>query len=77
VARLKGLREQAVGLDPAHVSGEVQALACLSVKELQEVQRGFLGAVIGKKKDELLAALQKKIDDSRESRERFDGILAH
>jgi hypothetical protein len=77
VARLKELREQAMSLEPAQIAREVQALACLTGPELKAVQKEFLGGVVGKKKGELLAALQKRIDDSRESRERVEGILAH
>jgi hypothetical protein len=76
VTKLRDLQQRSPELDPGQIAQEVQALASLTVKDLQAVQREFLGAAVGKKKDELLAALQKKIDDYRESRDRVEGILA-
>jgi hypothetical protein len=76
VSKLRSLQERSSHLDPAQIAQEVQSLSGLSMNELKDVQRDFLGVTIGKKKDELLAALQKKIDDFRESRDRVDGILA-
>ena len=75
--KLKDLQARSSPLDPAQIEQEVRALSPLTVNELKEVQRTFLGATVGKKKDEMLSALQKKIDDYRESRDRVDGILAH
>lgn len=49
----------------------------MTVKDLKEVQQEFLGVTIGKTKSELLAALQKRIDNSRANRDRVDGILAY
>lgn len=77
VAMLRDLQERSLSLEPSEISGEVKKLLDLTADQLREVQREFLGATIGKKKDEMLAALQKKIDDSRASRERVQGILAH
>jgi hypothetical protein len=74
VTQLRDLQQRSSDLDPAEIARGVQALAGLTVKDLQTVQKEFLGATIGKKKDELLAALQKRIDDFRESRDRVDGI---
>jgi hypothetical protein len=77
VTRLRGLQDQAKSLAPERISEEVRGFSALSVNELKDVQREFLGTVVGKKKDELLAALEKKIHDFRESSERVEGILLH
>jgi hypothetical protein len=77
VAKLRDLQERSLDLDPAEIAREVQTLSSLTLKEIQQVQSDFLGATIGKKKDEALAALQKRLDDSRASRERVQGILAY
>lgn len=77
LAKLQDIHQRCTSLDPSQIAQEVQGLSSLTVKELQDVQREFLGVAIGKKKEELLAALQKKIDDSRASRDRVDGILAY
>jgi hypothetical protein len=76
VAKLRDLQARSPQLEPAQIANEVHTLAGMSVKDLQTVQRDFLGATSGKKKDELLAALRKKVDDFRESRERVAGILS-
>jgi ribosomal protein L39E len=77
VAKLKDIQQRCISMDPAQIAQEVQGLSVMTVNELKEVQRDFLGVIIGKKKEELLAALQKKIDDYRASRDRVDGILAN
>lgn len=77
VAKLRDLQDRSLNLEPGQIAAEVKGLASLTQKELQEVQKEFLGVVVGKKKDELVAALQKKLDDSRASRERVQGILAY
>jgi hypothetical protein len=73
--KLRDLQAKPSPLDPAHIEQEVRALNALTVNELREVQKEFLGATVGKKKEEMLSGLQKKIDDYRESRDRVDGIL--
>ena len=77
VAKLKDIQHRSHHMDPAQVAQEVQGLAGMTVGELKTVQKEFLGVTIGKKKEELLAAIQKKIDDYRASRDRVDGILAN
>jgi ribosomal protein L39E len=71
VAKLKDIQQRCISMDPAQIAQEVQGLSVMTVNELKE------GVIIGKKKEELLAALQKKIDDYRASRDRVDGILAN
>lgn len=77
LAKLRDLHERSLSFEPAEIERAVGELNTLTVKELQDVQKEFLGAAIGKKKPEALAALRKKIDDSRASRERVQGILAY
>jgi hypothetical protein len=76
VAQLRDLQQRSNDLSAEQVAEAVQGLAALKVDELKAVQREFLGATIGKKKEDMLTALRKKIDDFRASRERVEGILA-
>ena len=77
LAKLRDLQERALSLEPTEIDRQVQTLAPLTLKELQEVQKGFLGVNLGKKKDEVLNSLLKKIVDARASRDRVAGILAY
>ncbi len=77
VGILRDLKQRALHMEPSQVAQEVQALAPLTTKDLQIVQREFLGAVVGKKKDEMLAALQKRIDDFRSTSDRIEGIRTY
>ncbi|MDR3638932.1 MAG: hypothetical protein P4L84_34320 [Isosphaeraceae bacterium] len=77
VAKLRDLQERPQSVDSAEIERAVEGLSGLTLKELQDVQRGFLGVTIGKTKNDALAALRKKIDDARASRERVQGILAY
>jgi hypothetical protein len=77
VTRLRDLQERATELDATQISEEMRAFGSLTVDELKTVQREFLGGVIGKKKPELLEAIEKRIHDVRQSRERVEGILAN
>ena len=50
-------------------------LESLTKDELKVVQQEFLGAISGKNKPDLLAALKRAIFSDRESRLRSKGIL--
>ena len=76
VAHLRDLQTRSGDLDPSQVKSEVDALDALTVPQLKEVQKDFLGVVVGKSKPELLAALRKRINEHRSSRDRVNGILA-
>jgi hypothetical protein len=74
VVRLRDLQHRSSSLEPAQVRSEMAFLSILTVNELKEVQREFLGGVMGSKKPQLLAALQKKIEDFRASQDRVESI---
>jgi hypothetical protein len=76
VSRLREFQEQTSGLDPESVALEIQLLSALSGPQLKEVQKEFLGAVIGKTKGEMLAAIQKKLDNHQTSRDRIEGMFS-
>jgi len=76
VVKLRDLQERSSQLDPAEIAREIQSLSSLTGPELKEVQKEFLGATVGKTKAEQMAAIQKKIDSFRTSRDRVDGIFA-
>lgn len=75
LAMLRDLQERADGLEPAEIERAVQGLNALTLAEIKNVQRDFLGAAVGKSKSDALAALRKKIDDAHASRARVQGIL--
>jgi hypothetical protein len=77
LAKLQDLQERSSQLDPAQITQGVRQLSGMTVKELQAVQHEFLGASSGKKKDDILGALEKKIQDIRSSGQRVQGILAY
>jgi hypothetical protein len=77
VNKLKDIQHRSTSMDPAQIALEVLELSSMTFPELKDVQRDFLGVTIGKTKEQLLAALRKKIDDYRASRDRVDGILAN
>ena len=77
VAKLRDIQERSSSLTPAQIAEEVQAFSSLTIPQLKDVQKEFLGGPSGKSKGELLAAIQKKIDNFRASRDRVDGILHH
>ena len=76
VVKLRDLQDRSSGMEPAAINQEIQALASLTGPDLKLVQKEFLGAAIGKNKGEQLAAIQKKIQEFRTSRDRSAGILA-
>jgi hypothetical protein len=76
VERLRELQHRAGEVPAETVAEAVQSLGQLTIPELKIVQKEFLGAAVGKKKDEILKSLSTKIDSFRTSRERAEGILA-
>jgi len=76
VDKLRQLQQRARSMEPAAIEAEVMTLKPLTVTDLKKVQTEFLGGVVGKKKDELLAALVKKIEDVRASHDRSAEILS-
>jgi hypothetical protein len=58
VAKLKDIQQRCISMDPAQIAQEVQGLSVMTINELKNVQRDFLGVVIGKRKEDLLASLQ-------------------
>ena len=76
VAFLRDLQQRALDMEPAQVTRELEILSTMTGKELEDVQREYLGGVVAKKKADMLPALQKKIDTFRATRDRVQGILA-
>lgn len=76
LAKLQDIEARALDMEPSAISDAVQGLSSLTVKELELVQKEFLGAVLGKKKDQALAALKKRLDDARSNSERVETIRA-
>jgi hypothetical protein len=75
VAKLRDIQERSTSLTAAQITEEVQAFSSLTGPQLKEVQKEFLGGTAGRTKPEQMAALQKKIENFRVSRDRVDGIL--
>jgi len=75
VAKLRNLQSQSFHMESDQITQEVQSLKTLNVDELKAVQKEFLGGVIGKKKDDLLAAIEREMLSSRESQIRSNDIL--
>ena len=76
VAKLRDLQERSSDLTPSQIAEEVQGFSSLTVSQLKDVQKEFLGAPAGSTKGERLDAIRRKIDNFRASRDRVDGILA-
>jgi hypothetical protein len=75
VAHLRDVLDRCAHLEAHEIAAEVQKLKALTIADLKKVQHEFLGATLGKKKDEQLAELQKRIDDVRESQARAQAIV--
>lgn len=76
VTLLRELQSRSGDIDPSQIKAEVDALGDVTVAQFKEVQKDFLGVVIGSTKPQFLNALLKRINDHRASRDRVDGILA-
>ena len=74
MAKLKDIQKRSGGMEPRDIASEVKQLSQLSVNELKGVQKQFLGANLGKSKEEMLGQLEKRIQDFRASNDRVDEI---
>ncbi len=75
LAKLRNLQSQSPYMEPDRITQEVQSLKALNADDLKAVQREFLGAVTGKKKDDHLAAIERAMLSYRESQIRSKDIL--
>jgi len=75
LAKLRNLQSQSPYMEPDRITLEVQSLKALNANDLKVVQKEFLGAVIGKKKDDHLAAIERAVLSYRESQIRSKDIL--
>lgn len=74
-AVMNTLMEQCHLMEPAQIESEVARLSALTVADLKLVQKDVLSTVVGKKKDEMLAALLRSVNERRKSRDRIESIL--
>ena len=74
VAELRVLLGRASGLDPEAIRLELAPLNKLTVTELKSIQRDFLGGISGSKKADLIAAIEKKLQDHRAHHARAEVI---
>jgi hypothetical protein len=76
VARLRELQEKAETLDSSQLKAGVSALNVLTVGELTNVQKEFLGGAVGKSKAQKLESLEKAIATFAQSQQRTASILS-
>ena len=77
IAKLRELQENAETLDSTQIKAGVSALNVLTVGELTNVQKEFLGSAIGKTKAERLQSLEDAIVKLAQSQHRVAGILSN
>jgi hypothetical protein len=77
IAKLRELQENAETLDSTQIKSSVSALNVLTVGELTNVQKEFLGSAIGKTKAERLQSLEDAIVKLAQSQHRVAGILSN
>ncbi len=77
VARLRELQENAETLDSTQIKAGVSALNVLSVGDLANVQKEFLGSAVGKTKPQKLESLENAITTFGRSQHRAAGILSN
>jgi len=75
LGKLRDLRSRSPDLEFEQITQELVGLGDLTVPQLKTVQKEFLGAISGKNKPDLLAALKREIFSYREIRLRSKGIL--
>jgi hypothetical protein len=75
LGKLRDLQSRSPDLEFEQITQELVELESLTKDELKVVQKEFLGAISGKNKADLLAALKREIFSDRESRLRSKGIL--
>ena len=72
VAILRALQDRE-DADPSQVRTEIDAID-LTVAQIKEVQKEFLGVVVGKSKPDMLGAIRQRINEHHASRHRTQGI---
>jgi hypothetical protein len=77
IAKLRELQENAETLDSAQIKAGVSALTPLTVGDLTNVQKEFLGSAVGKNKTEKLQSLENAITTFARSQHRTASILSN
>jgi len=75
VDKLRNLQSRSPDLEVEQINQHLEGLGDLTVPQLKEVQKEFLGAISGKNKPDLLEALKREIFSYRESQLRAKGIF--
>jgi hypothetical protein len=75
LGKLRDLQSRSPDLEFEQITQELVELESLTKDELKVVQKEFLGAISGKNKPDLLAALKREIFSDRENRLRSKEIL--
>ena len=76
VAKLRELQENAETLDSTQIKAGVSALNVLTVDELTNVQKEFLGSAVGKTKPQKLESLENAITTFARSQQRTASIMS-
>ena len=77
IAKLRELQENAETLDSTQIKAGVSALNVLTVGELANVQKEFLGSAVGKTKPQKLESLENAITTFARSQQRAASILSN
>jgi hypothetical protein len=77
IAKLRELQENAETLDSTQIKAGVSALNVLSVSELTDVQKEFLGSAVGKTKAQRLESLENAIMTLARNQQRAASILSN
>jgi hypothetical protein len=77
IAKLRELQENAETLDSTQIKSSVSALNVLSVGDLTNVQKEFLGSAVGKTKLQKLESLENAITTFARNQQRAASILSN
>jgi hypothetical protein len=77
IAKLRELQENAEALDSTQIRAGVSALNVLTVGDLANVQKEFLGSAVGKSKVQKLESLENAIMNFARSQHRAASILSN
>jgi hypothetical protein len=77
IAKLRELQENAEGLDSTQIKAGVSALNVLTVGDLTNVQKEFLGSAVGKNKAQKLQSREIAITTFARSQHRAASILSN
>jgi hypothetical protein len=77
IAKLRELQENAETLDSTQIKAGVSALNVLTVGDLTNVQKEFLGSAVGKTKAQKLESLENAITTFAGSQQRAASILSN